>query len=205
MQREDPQASASGAQASGQGNSTLQEALQDFQISEISETQLDAFINSLTGPGISKAHFRKFLLYVLKFVKYNQAKYERLKIELGYLKEEAASIKDELMTLIVFERIPPLPSAPQAAAPTPPSAHQAAAPIPPLAPQATVPIPPLAPQATAPTSAFQAVVPPPAPQAMTIGPVVSSTTYIPPVLNANRTISRKMDQVRQQCHSYLFW
>ena len=42
MQREGPQASASGAQASGQGNCTMQEVLQDFIISEFSETQLDA-------------------------------------------------------------------------------------------------------------------------------------------------------------------
>ena len=201
----------------------LQEVLNDFNISEISGTQLDAFINSLTGPGISKAHFRKFLLYVLKCVEYNRAKYEKLKSELGRLKEESASIKDELvhikdelMTLMVSYRIPPEPSAPRVTAPPPPSAPQAAATIPPLAPQATAPtlpktspaaaltlpiasraaapIPPLASQAMAPPSAFQAMAPPPAPQAMAIGPVVSST-FCPAVVNADGTIYCKMDQV----------
>ena len=217
MQREDPQSSASCAQASGQGNRTLQEFLQDINLSEFSEAQLDAFINSLTGPGISKVHFRKLLLYVLKFVEYNRAKYERLKTELQYLKEELASLNDDLMTVMVSHRIPPLPSAPQAAAPTQPSAPQAAAPTQPSAPQAAAPtqpsapqaaapappsvpramasIPPLASQATAAPVAFQAMVLSPALQAMATGPIVSSSTFSLPILNADGTISRKMDQV----------
>ena len=65
--------------------------------------------------------------------------------------------------------------------------------IPPLAPKATAP--PLASQATAPTLTSQATVPPSALQAMATGDVVGSTTYSLPVLNADRTISRKMDQV----------
>ena len=83
MQRDDVQASA--AQASEQ-NRTLQEVLQEFTISSYSEAQLNAFIDSVTG--ISKPHFHKFLLYVLRFVKYNRSKYERLKNELGHIKEE---------------------------------------------------------------------------------------------------------------------
>ena len=204
MQREDAQASASSAQASGQGNRTLQEVLQDFSISEFSEAQLEAFINSLTtGTGISKHHFRKFLSYVLKFVEYNRSKYDRLNTELGRIKEELASMKDNLMTGRVSRQEPGLrpeaspaaipPSAPQAMAA--PLASQSTAPIRPLASQATAPIPPLASQATAAPVAFQAMVPLPALQAMATGPVVSSTTYSPPVLNADGTISHKMDQV----------
>ena len=120
---------------------------------------MEAFINSLTGPGISKPHFRKFLIYVLKFVECNWAKYEKLKSELGALKEEAASIKDELTTLMISYRVPPEPSAPQAMAPVPPSAPQAAAPSPPSAFQAAAPPQPSASQATAP-------IPPLASQAM---------------------------------------
>ena len=184
MQREDAQASASSAQVSGQGNRTLQEVLQDFSISEFSEAQLEAFINSLTtGTGISKHHFRKFLSYVLKFVEYNRSKYDRLNTELGHIKEELASMKDNLMTGRVSRQEPGLrPEASPAA--IPPSAPQAMAA--PLASQSTAPIRPLA---------SQAMVPLPALQAMATGPVVSSTTYSLPVLNADGTISHKMDQV----------
>ena len=62
MQRDDAQASA--AQASEQ-NRTLQKVLQEFTISGYSETQLNAFIDYVTG--ISKPHFRKFLQHV-KFI-----------------------------------------------------------------------------------------------------------------------------------------
>ena len=92
MQRDDAQASASGAQASGPGNRTLQEVLQDFSIFEFSEAQPEAFINSLTGSGISPPHFRKILLYVIKLVEYNCSMYDRLKTELGLIKEELASM-----------------------------------------------------------------------------------------------------------------
>ena len=54
---------------------------------------------------------------------------------------------------------------------------------------------PPAPQAMAPPLAPQAMAPPLVSQAMAIGHVVSSTTYSPPMLNADGTISRKMDQV----------
>ena len=137
MQRDDAQASA--AQASEQ-NCSIQEVLQEFTISGYSETQLNAFIDSLTG--ISKPHFHKFLLFVLRFVEYNHSKYERLKSELGRIKEELASMKDNLMTVMASRQEP----GPRSAA--------LLATIPPLAPQATAP--PLASQATAPPLASQA-------------------------------------------------
>ena len=154
----------------------------------------------MTGTGTTRAQFRKFLLYVLKFVEYNRAKYEKLKDELAILreetaasKEEVANIKDELTYIMVSYQAPPAPSAPQAAALPLPSAPQAVAPPPPPTPRVAVPIPPSAPQAMAAPSAFQAVVLPSAPQAMAIRPVVSSTTFSPPILNADGTISHKMD------------
>ena len=63
----------------------MQEVLQEFTISDYSETRLNTFIDQVTG--ISKPHFRKFLLYVLRFVEYNRSRYERLKNELRRIKE----------------------------------------------------------------------------------------------------------------------
>ena len=188
MQREDAQASASAAQASEQ-NRKLQEVLQEFTISGYSEAQLNAFIDSVTG--IKKPHFHKFLLYVLRFVEYNSSKYERHKKELGRIKEELASMKDNLRTVMVSRQEP----SPRLAA--------VLATIPPLASQATAL--PLASQATAPPLAFQATVLPSASQAMASGQVVGRTTYSPPVLNANRNHFSQNGSSRQQRHSYLFW
>ena len=50
------------------------------------------------------------------------------------------------------------------------------------------PPPPPAPRVVAP-------IPPSAPQAVTIRPVVGSTTFSPPFVNADGTVSGKMDQV----------
>ena len=72
-----------------------------------------------------------------------------------------------------------------------PLATQAMAP--PLASQATAL--PLASQATAPPLAPQAMALPFASQAIASGHVVGATTYSPLVLNADGTISRRMEQV----------
>ena len=160
MQGEDPQASPSGAQAATSGTRTLQDLLHDFNLSEFSETQLDAFIDTLTGPGISKPHFRKFLIYVLKFVEYNRAKYDRLKTELGCLHEQALSMREELeenMTMCQepLPRVATVPDPPLPVLAPPP----AMAPPPVLAPQpATAPLP-TATSGMAQPPAFQAAAP----------------------------------------------
>ena len=151
-------------------NRSMQEVLQEFTITDYSETQLNTFIDQVTG--ISKPYFHKFLLYVLRFVEYNRSRYERLKNELGRIKEKLASMKDDLMTVMVSCQEP----GPRLAA-------------------VPATIPPLAPQAMALPLAPQAMAPPLASQALATGHVVGSTTYCPPVLNADGTISCKMDQV----------
>ena len=204
MQREDPEASPSGAQAATPGTRTLQEVLAEVNLSELSGRELDAFINTLKGPGISKPHFRKFLSYVLKFVEYNRAKYDRLKTELERLHEQALSMREELEQIMTMRqeplpRVATVPDLPlPVVAPPPNLAPQ------PTASQATAPLPtatlataqPSAFQAVAPKlSAFQAVAPPFAPQAAMPGPFVVPTAFSPAILNADGTISRKMDQV----------
>ena len=80
-QAEDPP--LAGAQAAASPR-TQQEVFQSLQLSEFSDAQLTAFVDS-------KAHYRKFLTFVLKFVEYNRAKYELLKVEYGRLNEEVIS------------------------------------------------------------------------------------------------------------------
>ena len=169
-------------------NQTMLHVLNVFQISDYSEAQLSAFVDSITGR--SRPQFRRFLLYVLQFVEYNRSWYLQIKHDLNQVKEELSSLKNDLTVSIASGAIGARVAAPQPAI-FPPLASQAMAP--PLASQAMAP--PLASQATAPALAPQAMVPPLAPQAMAPGHVVGTTTYSPPVLNANGTISRRMDQV----------
>ena len=65
---------------------TLPEVLKGFQLSEHSDAQITAFIDTL-APGISKLQFRKLLAYVFKFVEYNRSKYEWLRTEYRRLNE----------------------------------------------------------------------------------------------------------------------
>ena len=119
---------------------------------------------------------------------YNRLRYLQLKYDLSQIREELASLKDEL-TAIMVSTAPSQRIAAIQPATLPPLASQATAP--PLASQATSP--PLASQATAPPLASQAMAPPLVSQA--ISGHVGATTYSPPVLNADGTISRRMDQV----------
>ena len=122
------------AQAS-EHNRTMQDILHEFQISDYSETQLNALVEYITYR--SKPHFHKFLLYVLQFVEYNRSRYLQLKYDLSQVREELASLKDELTAIMVSTAPSPQIAAIQLATLPPPLASQATAP--PLASQTTAP------------------------------------------------------------------
>ena len=151
-------------------NRTLQEVLKEFQILDFSEAQISAFFDSVTER--SRPQFCRFLLYVLQFVEYNCSRYLQMKHDLNQVKEELSSLKDDLNAAIASSATGPRIAAPEPAT------------FPPLASQAMAL--PLASQAMAPPLAFQAMAP---------GHIVGNTTYSPRVLNADGTISRRMDQV----------
>ena len=169
MQRGEEEDPPAGAQAAPL---TLPEVLQGFQLSDHSDAQITAFVDSL-APGISKPQFRKLLAYVLKFVEYNRSKYEILRNEQRRLHEQILSIREELNHFMTMqqEQLPAVAPVPVPPPPTmatqPPLASlptQAAAPMPPAS-LATASQPPVS-MARAQPSAFQAVAPPFDPQAM---------------------------------------
>ena len=106
MQRSEDESHAD-AQVARQNPPSLKEVLSSLQLSDYSEAQLSAFIDSLS-PGISKPHFKKLLTYVLKFVEYNRAKYVMLRTEQLRLGDQANSVRDEL-NRILETRQEPLP------------------------------------------------------------------------------------------------
>ena len=84
--RDDPKVTIQGTGATR----TLQEVLEDMQLSEWSEAQLKTFIESVFEQ--SKPHFRSFLLYVLKYVGNNRSRYLQMKYDLALIKEELSSL-----------------------------------------------------------------------------------------------------------------
>ena len=93
-------------------NRTMQDVLQNVQLSDYSEAQLDALVDTLAGP--SKVHFKRFLQYVLQFVEYNRSRYLQVKHDLNQIKEELLSLRDEVQTLIASGRAAtPRPTVPQ--------------------------------------------------------------------------------------------
>ena len=137
MLREEEEPPA-GAQAAA-GPPTLQEVFQSLQLSEFSDVQVTAFVDSLPQ-GFNKAQFRKILSYVLKFVEYNRSKYEMLRTEYRRLSELANSMRDELTTFAIMQQ-EQLPAVAPVPAPPPPTM----ATLPPLASvptQATTLMPP---------------------------------------------------------------
>ena len=205
MQRGEEEDPPAGAQAAPL---TLPEVLQGFQLSDHSNAQITAFVNSLV-PGISKPQFRKLLAYVLKFVEYNTSKYEMLRNEQRRLHEQILSMREELNHFMTMQqeklpRVAPVPDhPPPIMAPPPTMASQPSLASLAITTQATAHMPsaPLATAslATVPVtmpqpSAFQAAAPPFAPQAIP-GPFVAPVAFSPAILNADGTISRRMDQV----------
>ena len=58
-------------------NRTMQDVIQTVTLSEYSEAQLEALVDTLTGT--NKTHFKRFLQYVLQFIEYNRSRYLQVK------------------------------------------------------------------------------------------------------------------------------
>ena len=198
MQRDDHP--PRGAQAAEPGPSVI---LASFQLSGDSESQITAFIESLSQ-GLNGPKFRKLLTYVLKIVELNRSKYEQLKTEQSRLFDQADSTRDELSRIlnILNERLPamapvqgiserlPAVAPVQGVPPTPAVATQPPLPSAPVAPAPPMPSAPTAPAFPSTSQAFD-----PQPSATQASGTGSFAILPPAIQNLDGTVSRRMDQV----------
>ena len=84
-------------------NRTMQDVIQTVTLSEYSEAQLDALVDTLTGT--NKTHFKRFLQYVLQFIEYNRSRYLQVKHDLIQIKEELSSLKDDVHAVIASGQV----------------------------------------------------------------------------------------------------
>ena len=85
-------------------NRTMQDVIQTVTLSEYSEAQLEALVDTLTGT--NKTHFKRFLQYVLQFIEYNRSRYLQVKHDLIQIKEELASLRDDVHAVVASGQIP---------------------------------------------------------------------------------------------------
>ena len=198
MQRdEDP---PRGAQAAEPGPSAI---LASFQLSGDSESQITAFIESLSQ-GLSGPKFRKILTYILKFVELNRSKYEQLRTEQLRLSDQANSTRDELSRIlnIVHERLPAMAPVQGISEQLPAVAPvQGVPPTPAVAIQPPLPSAPVAPAPPMPSAHMAPAFPPtlqtfdPQPSATQASGTGSFAILPPAIQNLDGTVSRRMDQV----------